>query len=150
MTLTEFLLARVAEDEAPTFEIVPYDCEPGCCAPSGYVGHRCLICDGAASYGGTVEAITEIAEEHAEQIHRRSRVLAECAAKREIVETCRPRYLIFYRESEFLLSSAFNQEHMKVEAGSDAIWPFVGAEVILQSLALPYADHPNYREEWKP
>lgn len=51
MRLDEFLLARIAEDEAPTWELVPYSCEPGCCAPAGWVGHRCLIC-GTEEFGG--------------------------------------------------------------------------------------------------
>src|SRR3954453_16025846 len=72
-TLSDFLLARVAEDEAPTFELVPYKCDPGCCAPAGWVGHRCLICGTPAEYGGAVAAITDIAREHEERVHRRSR-----------------------------------------------------------------------------
>lgn len=117
MTLTDFLLARIADDEAPTFEIVP---DPG---NPGYVGHACLICDAGPSFGGTVEAITEIAEEHAEQIHQRSRVLAECAAKRRIVEM-----------------------------GKWATTPTAAmcyGNVIL-TLAAVYADHPDYDEEWRP
>ena len=127
LTLTDFLLARIAEDEAPTWKLIPYACPPGCCAPEGWVGHRCLICD-EESYGGTVEAITEIAEEHAEKVHRRARVLAECEAKRRIVE--------------------MQWHHLGVD---DYAWGMEEAKrQILAELALPYADHPDYREEWRP
>ncbi len=92
MTLEEFLLDRIAEDEAeialgPDFATLD---------TSGWMGH-------AAEWG-------------------RERALAECEAKRRIVD----------------------------ESGSgrgswpDAIWR------CLQFLALPYADHPDYREEWRP
>jgi hypothetical protein len=43
-----------------------------------------------------------------------TRVLAECRAKRQVLEAC----------------------------GDD--------EQVLRCLALPYADHPDYREEWRP
>lgn len=94
--LTAFVLRGIEGDEAPTYELVPYACEPGCCAPAGWVGSRCLICDDGVSYGGTVQAMTESAKEHAERIHRRSRTLAECRAKRAILET----YALSAEESE--------------------------------------------------
>ena len=126
MTLTDFLLARIAEDEAPTWKLIPYACPPGCCAPEGWVGHRCLICD-EESYGGTVEAITEIAEEHAEKVHRRARVLAECEAKRAVVG--------LHPE---MLGWCQGCAHESYPCRT------------LLALALPYADHPDYREEWRP
>jgi hypothetical protein len=119
MTLSEFLLARIAEDEVSTWELIPYRCEPDCCAPAGWVGHRCLICR-TEEFGGMVQAISDIASDHDERIHRRSRVLAECEAKRRIV----------------------------AEAGS---WfPRGNGQAVLRLLALSYANHPDYREEWKP
>lgn len=70
--------------EAPTYRLVPYRCEPGCCAPAGWVGRECFICDDGVIYGGTVEAITQSAEEHAEQIHQRSKWLALVAEVRRL------------------------------------------------------------------
>lgn len=52
------------------------------------------------------------------------RVLAECEAKRRIVGLCSDTYI-------------------PVDAGR-----FIAAAV-LAALALPYADHPNFREEWR-
>jgi len=52
-----------------------------------------------------------------------TRVLAECETKRRIVELC-----------------AYWQRPVDGLDGED----------ILRLLALPYADHPDYREEWRP
>jgi hypothetical protein len=140
VTLVEFLTAMLDRDEAPTWTLSPYACEPGCCAPAGWVGSQCRYCDPSPVYGGTVEAMTSSAEEHAETIHQRSRVLREVGAKRRIIA-----------------------EH---EVGSDDSGPWNGycglcfndrtfnaAEapcLTLRLLALPYADHEDYDEEWRP
>ena len=111
--LTDFLLARIAEDEAVAIATRdshdPLDWEPGewmdgpCDGPSGY---QVVIVDPA-------------------------RVLAECEAKRRIV-------------ADFLYESK----------GRDTIparTPVAGAlRVVLLNLATVYADHPDYRPEWRP
>jgi hypothetical protein len=97
LTLAEFLLARIAEDEAEIaagFDFATLD-------SSGWMGH-------AATWG-------------------RDRALAECEAKRRIVEE--------YREA---CSAGWAQELSG------------GLNVALRCLALPYAAHPDYREEWRP
>jgi hypothetical protein len=125
MTLTEFLLARIAEDESDAQDVHDRGCS--CLPPPpGFTGPFPCDCGYPA------------------------RVLAECEAKRRIVERCRPRWAILYRESERLLASAFDRQAVKIEAYSDPIWPFDGAEAILKDLAPPYADHADYREEWRP
>lgn len=53
-----------------------------------------------------------------------ARVLAECEAKRQIVERC--------AAVDFAMPST----HL--------------AHGVLALLALPYADHPDYRDEWRP
>lgn len=53
-----------------------------------------------------------------------ARVLAECEAKRRIIETC--------QVYEYEVTNAY------------------GYDDILQALALPYADHPECRDEWRP
>jgi len=137
VTLTDFLLARIAEDEAPTYELVPYGCPQGCCAPAGWVGSRCLICGTGPEYGGTAEAITATCQEHEERVHRRSRVLAECAAKRAIVDS---------RATFERGRSAEREIGMKLTMGGCV----AGIDVALKFLALPYADHPDYDEAWRP
>jgi len=52
----------------------------------------------------------------------RERILAECEAKRRIVAECGKPMMTFYGPTE---------KH------------------VMRLLALPYADHPDYREEWK-
>jgi hypothetical protein len=140
VTLTEFLTARLDEDEAIPWRVVPYSCEPGCCAPAGWVGHQCLICDPAPTYGGTVEAITQIAQEHDQQIHQRARVLREVAAKRAIVALHPPTNTYAPLGPDcgacgYLIGELF----------STVDWPCP----TLRHLAAVYADHPDYREEWR-
>jgi hypothetical protein len=57
--------------------------------------------------------------------HNALRVIAECEAKRHIIELC---------QSEG-------------EQGPSA---YVLGELTLAYLAQPYKDHPDYQEEWKP
>lgn len=101
-TLTDFLLARIAEDEAPSWRLVPYA--------------RPL------TYGGTPEAIEEIAREHAETMRQRTRVLAQCAAFRAIVD----------RSSKPV-----------AHAGQD-----IERTYILRALASIYRDHPDFDDAW--
>ena len=138
-TLTEFLRARIAEDEAPTFELVPYRCLPGHCAPAGWVGHHCLICDDGTIYGGTVKAITESAREHEERFHRRARVLAECESKRRIVALHRL-WRVPESNDDWLGGCKVCTDGGPVAQG----WPCD----TLRALVLPYATHPDFREEW--
>ncbi len=85
MTLAQFLLARIAEDEMVAKEVPGPPDETGL-SWWGKYGHLSVSPD---------------------------RVLTECEAKRRIITN----------------------------------WGFPGA---LRALALPYADHPDYREEWRP
>jgi hypothetical protein len=84
MTLTEFLLARIAEDEAEM--------------------------------------------QRADFVWDYQRLLAECEAKRRIVKT-RP---------------------FKLLAGAEERQADRLRDQVLRLLALPYADHPDYQQEWKP
>lgn len=91
MTLADFLLARIAEDEAWARESLP---------------------PGAVDY---------------DVPGRYERVLAECDAKRRIVEHEAP--------------GPRNQQHGAIK------WEFVPP--VLRILALPYADHPDFDPAWK-
>jgi hypothetical protein len=96
MTLTDFLLARIAEDEG--------------------INRRIVKAAGFAMFNG------EPVDPHAR------RLLAECEAKRRIVE--------------------LSWHHLGDEEYG---WGMEEAKrQILTLLALPYADHPDYREEWRP
>jgi len=117
MTLTDFLLARIADDEA---------------AARG-LGHAHWIDDGTWWLEGVEHSVIgpdEVAFTHPAYVphivrHDPTRVLAECEAKRRIVE--------HHTQSEW------GHEH-------DPDSPCH----TLRLLALPYVDHPDWREEWKP
>lgn len=100
-TLTEFLLVRIAEDEA---EARHYLDDLAACPPSAY----------DMAQVGWIEAGSP------------DRVLAECEAKRRIVETFEGDDADLYDDS----------------------WK--GADMCARILATVYADHPDYREEWRP
>jgi hypothetical protein len=123
--LDEFLLARIAEDKR-------------------------IATDAARATGREQWTVADLpgsgpphdqAAEHAAR-HDPARILAECAAKRRLVLACRdirpdlrflgarPRGL-----ADFPLSPS--DQHQL-------------AAVTLAVLALPYADHSEYRQEWRP
>ena len=92
MTLAEFLLARIAEDEARAVAAMP---------------------TGARRNGKATQR----------------RVLAECEAKRRIIDEC---------------TGGLKYD---VSCGEGHWWNFKN---ILGILALPYANHPDCLPEWKP
>jgi hypothetical protein len=95
MTLTEFLAARVAEDEADAMSGWRWKSLP------------------AGEYD-----------------RLQARVLAECEAKRRIVE------------------GAANEPDVNADQRDIGLWE--GYLSAAELLALPYSDHPDYRPEWKP
>jgi Family of unknown function (DUF6221) len=115
-TLTDFLLARIAEDERAA-RAASHQKVAG-----PFHGH--WRSDSALlSANGALEASdrTHIAR------HDPARVLAECEAKRQLLSDETLTYGVRANGE----SSAF---HLRV----------------MGYLALPYADHPDYREEWRP
>lgn len=115
MTITEFLLARIAEDE---------DAARAC---ARYVG---------GAYGPYSPWAPTLRPEYRQHGKRwdPSRVLAECEAKRRIVATNVTAFgRIGYPDADSLN-----------EGARRAIL------YALAALALPYADHPDYDEAWKP
>ena len=100
MTITEFLLARIAEDEAVARDWAFLD--------SRGIG-KVSIHGGGTGY---------------ERIINPARAMAECAAKRAIVEAI--------------------ERHREEEWEGDPIHA-----AVLQPLAAVYADHPDYDEAWR-
>jgi hypothetical protein len=103
MELTEFLLARIAEDErgARQAQADPHGCH-----------------DVLAAYFDDTDKTWRFTH---------ARVLAECEAKRRIVA----------------MAQRFTA--MPDDSGTDIV-----LDDVLRLLALPYADHPDYDEAWKP
>ena len=109
MRIDEFLLARIAEDEAVAREAMP----------SPWTRSAGRVWSGASEVSaftgtGTLDHVARWDP---------ARVLAECAAKRGVVEECRD--AIARGESKWL-----------------------AGRVVLPLLARGYADHPDYRPEW--
>ena len=102
--LTEFLLARVAEDEARSSEW---------------------------TYTQDLGIRTRIVRFHPGA--GSARVWAECEAKRRIVE-----------------DQAVYAHDLKVEQTPFAEGRLFMATLAVARLAAVYADHPGYREEWRP
>jgi hypothetical protein len=99
MSLTEFLLARIAEDEA----------------------HAGLVLDRTGPWDAP-----PISPE---------RTMAECEAKRRIIELA---------DQVENMEASLMQEFGGTPDDDD---PSV---MMLRALALPYADHPDYDEGWRP
>ncbi|SFL54659.1 DUF6221 family protein [Geodermatophilus ruber] len=111
--LVEFLLARIAEDEQ-TARRAAGDSPTTATAPLR-----------VATEPGRGEVVAPVA-----------RVLAECEAKRIVVEQ--------YRAVARVVDSYGGLEQLAIMFVVDAL------EGALTALALPYAYHPDYREEWRP
>jgi hypothetical protein len=111
-TLTEFLLARIAEDEAVA---------RGSQGAGWATGSVRMVSQPAGTEHWTPAAPGWVLVEP-------NHVLAECEAKRRVVERCAPDD----RTAAQLVAVA--------SLASD----------VLRLLALPYADHPDYQQEWKP
>lgn len=122
--LVEFLLARIADDEDVARDWA-FQLSRGCTP---------VVVHGGAGY---------------RRLASPAHVLAECEAKRRIVELHRPRYAVVYRESERLLAEAFDQDTVRVVASSGPLWPRVTSEQTLRALAQPYAGHPDFHPSWR-
>ena len=110
--LADFLLARIAEDEAAASGCDEWDEKDRTC---GYtVTHKWarITDDGSSSFWSGVPSPR--------------RVLAECDTKRQIIA-----------------GEPVNDNDDRLYAGACDQY-----EATLRLLALPYADHPDYREEW--
>lgn len=123
-TLTDFLLARIAEDEEVARRA----------GDSGPVTHgrRSELTQVWDRDYGEIEGAVE---------YDSLRVLAECEAKRRIVEFHRP-------STDHGDAYAPYCVGCWEEGGMDGA-PNHPCRTV-RWIALPYADHPDYREEWKP
>jgi len=137
LTLTDFLLARIAEDEAVASGAWPESWEASDNSVrttetglmSGYEGLHMSVAHLAMTVGefhAEARNATHIAR------HDPARVLAECEAKRRIVERC----AAVVKHSEWMNDMEMSE-----------LWNF--ADSTLEDLALPYAGHVDYREEWR-
>lgn len=119
MTLTEFLLARIVEDE----EWVP----------------RVLDEYGDGDFGGSIEFGP--ADARRTVAYGPARFKAECEAKRRIVESTR-----FSDDPRSVVDFWLDPERRDLNPGLQV----ESLTIVLKHLAAVYADHPDYREEWRP
>lgn len=124
MTVKEFLLARITEDEKVAEEVLS-DRRP----------HSGELRDHLDEHGVSDAELMFRFHRRRRVLHNDQdwfvavapeRVIAECAAKRRIIE------------------------HVaEIEFNSGDPWTHEMGDEILSQLALPYAKHPEYREEWR-
>jgi len=133
MTIVEFLLARIARDEALAEAAI--DDHPHWLA----MGHDLYQYEGGVSSGYL--AVDRRAPQGVEHIANwdPARVLAECQAKRAIIELA---------DEASGLDASVDLDRAVGPRDFDAE-PYVG-DVILRQLAAVYADHPDYQPEWRP
>lgn len=132
LTLTDFLLARFREDEVVARGAILWDHESWTNEPVNTV-----------SLGATrvqIASAPDFIGEHVAR-HDPARVLAECEAKRRLVTV-----------------AGHILESWEATHGGQGrvLWEDVNrrerhhANETLAALALPYAAHPDYRDEWMP
>ena len=127
MTLTEFLLSRIAEDEQAARDVSIAESSRWHHSRDGvygmgFVSRRIAMLD-------TGNRVPAGAGEHIARWDP-ARVLAECEAKRRIVN---------------MWADSFGQWNATQADAARA-----QKDSTLRFLALPYADHPDYQEAWRP
>jgi hypothetical protein len=122
MTITEFLTARLDEDESIARMADSVSSQPG-------------------EAHGEPAAAAPLLPQQQRHIDRWSpaRALVDIAAKRTIVET--------YEELGQVLTKALDSGHVDEAAVTRNL--FAGLQVAVLAHAMTFADHPDYREEWR-
>jgi len=121
VTVTEFLHARIAEDESLAHEAI--DDHPHWLADGPDIEQY----EGGVSSGLLTNSRRPQANPHIANWDP-ARVLAECQAKRVTIRAC---------ERGLEVDIACQEGHS---------WQF---ETVLYALAAVYADHPDYQDEWR-
>jgi|SRR5450756_852303 len=123
MTLTEFLLARIAEDEAEANSL-----------PDGREWHRLLL--GWEQTEWDQDQIL-CSDEYLHLTMSKHRLLAECTAKRDAITAAWNDHLSIENE----VGTCRDQVQMSRENDNPQV---------VCALDLIYANHPDYQQEWKP
>lgn len=150
--LVEFLLARIAEDEEAARAAIKHPAPADADAVYVHWSRRDTGWVPAAS-GEWTEGSALLAR------HDPARVLTECAAKRQIVRLHESWPVLVEQPPEFDQTNTVSTVSMRVT--QRIAWltqqeyrTRFGDEPpttpILAALALPYAGHPDFREEWRP
>jgi hypothetical protein len=165
MTLTEFLLARIAEDSAIAERAAAMSPRPGpptdlqpeweyaeddahtwgirtvaTMGNPGYEYHHRITFD----QEGLSDSVDEDAGPHIARFDP-ARVLRECEAKRRVIELHQSRYASPSCRECGGFTATSSEVAGIVHRGYLTPWPCP----TLRILALPYADHPDYQQEWR-
>jgi hypothetical protein len=127
MNLAEFLLARIAEDEAVARAAHVTTALPP-------------IWDTGQFYGPSVPASAHIAR------HDPARVLAECGAKRNVIAAYWEevsRRNLYQSDDARTVEDDMQRERRRSSAARCR-----GLEIALEHLAQPYRDHPDFDPAW--
>lgn len=162
-TLTDFLLARIAEDEAAARAVPPLDHNfdmGGARQDERFTFGRTLpsSADGMGNWSKHRDDPSTAA--HFLR-HDPARVLAECEAKRRIVELHKSWPVLVQRQPSFEQVDSTDVNSMVFRASQQIAWATeqeyrakFGDEPptapMLRALASVYADHPDYNPDWRP
>jgi len=144
MNITEFLLARIEEDER-RLDLPEWD-EIECARSPGWgTRNECPLCD-QYLYPGTEGSTEDGWYAHVDRSH--GRILAECSSKREIL-VVHP--MVMTKDTD--LEGDYPWDDVPAcdncRGDEDDEWyrePYPC--VTLKALALPYKDHSEYEPEW--
>jgi uncharacterized protein DUF6221 len=123
--LDEFLLARIAEDKRFAVDA------------AAAAGRDHWTVEDASAHGASAAGAAEFVARYDPV-----RVLAECAAKRRVVLTCREAQ----PDLTFLGTRPPGMADFPLAPGNERQL----AALTLAQLALPYAEHHDYRPDWRP
>ena len=159
MTLTEFLLARIAEDEVvarAAFSEGRLNGRPREDDGRWHAGNHDSDAERVDGIGITIYDEGGHNAEQAQHIarHDPARVLADCEAKRRIVERLRTHQRESYFEAAALGTLVIQPDGgvkpAPLPERTTLAGERIGLEFAVRALALPYADHPEFRSEWRP
>jgi hypothetical protein len=161
MSIVEFLLARIAEDEAVARDASESDpSKQGHYMDEGPAGNKWTTADGMVSGqsgdlwdcegSDTLCTSPEVAEHFAR--HDPARVLAECEAKRVIVEAATS-WEHEFNPSAYYACRAYKLKEdtwkvLKISEGKCNCGVTQQRNAILKPLAAIYADHKDYDPGW--
>lgn len=132
MTITEFLLARIADDEANARAAIADDGD----SDEGFAGQYAKLIQPPSGVGLAQGGFGEAAARMIATYAVPRRVLAECEAKRRIVDT-----------SERMMLDADDAENQM--SAKERMFAATCAHANLRALASVYADHPDFAPEWR-
>jgi len=160
MTLTDFILARIADDEAAVYA---WDSDGAAQVASMWTGPEpgyATVASGRPASGWFADGREVEDARHVEVLYNPARVLAECEAKRQIVELHKSWPVLVKTPPKFSADTG-DPTSLTMRMSQQVMWATeqeyrerFGSEPptapMLRVLAAVYADHPDYDESWRP